>query len=397
MPNVKNPMSACLFLIAFNMKRFIFGYLHFSRRERLGTIVLTFICTAVFALPNLFQYLLPRRATDFASFQNEIEVFRDALRNAGTGGGTTAGALFPFDPNTASAGDFVRLGLSEKVALTICNYRDKGGRFRKPEDFRKIWSLPQKDYERLLPYIQFISTENEEFEARQVAEKFELFAFDPNTATESELLRLGLPQGTVRGVLNYRAKGGTFRKKEDFRKIYALKNEDYARLSPWIVVGSTAVLTESQQPYPGGRNDFAASKFAAKSPLDINRATAEEWQLLPGIGEKRAAQIIRFRESLGGFLTIEQLGEMYGLPDSVFQKIRPLCALTTAGIRRINLNAASEEDLDKHPYISGKQAKLIVAYREQHGSFSSVDDLAKIAAFQDKKWVDKVRPYLEVR
>jgi len=67
------------------------------------------------------------------------------------------------------------------------------------------------------------------------------------------------------------------------------------------------------------------------------------------------------------------------------------------GIRQLNLNAASTEDLDKHPYISGKQAKIIVAYREQHGTFDSVDDLAKITAISDKKWLEKIKPYLAVR
>lgn len=381
------------------MKRFIYSSLHFTRRERLGTIVLTFICAAVFALPDLFQYLHPRKATDFASFQHEIQAFRVALRSAGTASEISCSEMFPFDPNTASADDLVRLGLSEKAARTVCNYRDKGGRFRRPEDFQKIWSLPQKDYERLLPYIQIESAENEGFEAKQVSKKFQLFAFDPNTATESELLRLGLPQWTVRSILNYRSKGGIFRKKEDLGKIYTIKEEDYARLEPWIVLGSTTAFTGSQQPVPysGSNNGNRASKFAAKSPLDINRATLEEWQHLPGIGEKRAAQIVRFRESLGGFLTVEQLGEMYGMPDSVFQKIRPMCMLTATEIRKINLNTASESDLDKHPYISAKQAKLIVAYREQHGAYASVDDLTKIAAFSDKKWLEKVRPYLEAR
>jgi competence ComEA-like helix-hairpin-helix protein len=88
---------------------------------------------------------------------------------------------------------------------------------------------------------------------------------------------------------------------------------------------------------------------------------------------------------------------MYGLPDSVFQKIRPMLVLSTPDIRKTNLNTASVEDLDKHPYITGKQAKLIVAYREQHGVFVSVDDLAKIAAFTDKKWLEKVGPYLDTR
>lgn len=381
------------------MKRFILNFLHFSRRERLGAIALTILCVAVFALPEITRRFYPQKTTDFSQFQKDIQAFRSAMQAADTTTGAPAGDLFIFDPNTASLEDFVRLGLSEKVAGIICNYRDKGGRFRKPEDFQKIWSLPKADYERLLPYIQIESAENDGFEAKQVSKQFELFAFDPNKTTESDFLRLGLPQRTVRILLNYRAKGGFFRKKEDFMKIYTLSEEDYARLEPFIVFEQTAAVAEASRPatFSGGSNANVAPKFSAKGPLDINRASAEDWQRLPGIGEKRASQIVHFRESLGGFLSVEQVGEMYGLPDSVFQKIRPMLALNPADVRKINLNTASVEDLDKHPYISGKQAKLMVAYRQQHGAFISVDDLLKIAAFSDKKWLEKVRPYLDIK
>lgn len=381
------------------MKRFILSCLHFSRRERLGTIVLTLVCSAVFALPEVVRWCYPRKTTDFSPFQKDIQAFRNAIRAAETTTGMPGEALFPFDPNTASAADFVQLGLPEKVANTICNYRDKGGVFRKPEDFQKIRSLSKEDYERLLPYIRLESVDSERFEAKQVAEKFELFAFDPNAATENDFHRLGLPARTIRSILNYRAKGGFFRKREDFKKIYTLQEDDFARLEPYIVFESKTASVESQRtvPFSGSIGENAAPKFAARGPLDINRADAEDWQRLPGIGEKRAQQIVRFRESLGGFLSIGQLGEMYGLPDSVFQKIRPMLTMHEASIRKINLNAVSEADLDNHPYISLKQAKLIVAYRIQHGPFSSADDLAKIAAFTDKKWLEKIRPYLEAK
>ena len=379
------------------MKRFILGSLHYSRRERLGTFALMLICVAIFTLPEIIRYYFPRKATDFSQFQSDIQAFRTGMEANEAQAGALANEPFLFDPNTASSDDFVRLGISEKVANTIGNYRDKGGVFRKPEDFQKIWSLPKEDYERLLPYIRIGSGGNEEvFEAKHVSKQYELFVFDPNAATESEFLRLGLPQWTVRSILNYRAKGGAFRNKEDFRKIYTLRDEDYTRLEPYMVFGQITASAESPRPVSFSGNN-TTSKRITKEPLDINQASAEDWQQLPGIGEKRAQQIIHFRTSLGGFIFVEQVGEMYGLPDSVFQQIRPMLALQTADVRKINLNSASVETLDKHPYISPKQAKLIVTYREQHGAFGAVDDLTKIAAFTDKKWLEKLRPYLEVK
>lgn len=384
------------------MRRFVLSYLHFSRRERLGVVTLAIICAAVYALPDVARQFYPERTNDFSSFQADIKAFREAVQATETPTGQPSGDgdLFAFDPNLASFDDFVRLGLSEKVANIICNYRDKGGTFREPTDFQKIWSLPKSDYERLLPYIQIESADKEVFAARLASQEVELFAFDPNTASERDFLRLGLPKRVAKSVLNYRAKGGFFRKKEDFKKIYTLSEEDYARLEPYIAFGAV-VSTETPPPaaYSSGGSGIKtpASNFSAKGPLDINRASMEDWQRLPGIGEKRARQMVNFRESLGGFLSVEQVGEMRGLPDSVFQGIRQMLEINPSEVRKINLNAASVEDLDKHPYISAKQAKLIVSYREQHGAYSSVGDLAKIVVFSDKKWLEKVRPYLDVK
>jgi competence ComEA-like helix-hairpin-helix protein len=159
-------------------------------------------------------------------------------------------------------------------------------------------------------------------------------------------------------------------------------------LAPYVsIAGQNA-------PPPPASVAAAAPPPAAARTLDINQAGLDAWMRLPGIGEKRARQIVKYRSTLGGFLSVEQLGEMYGLPDSVFRNIRPALTLQDGNIRRINLNTAAEEELDRHPYISSKQAKLIVAYRTQHGAYPTVDDLGRIAAFSDKKWLEKIRPYL---
>lgn len=374
------------------MKRFIINYLHFSRKERLGALLLTLLCAAVFALPEAARYFYPKKHTDFSRLRPEIEAFSRALQSAGS----SPVDLFTFDPNTASFDDFVQLGLSEKVANIICNYRDKGGRFREPDDFQKIWSLPKEDYERLLPYIRVESVENEPFESETKPAKVELFAFDPNTVSETDLLRLGLPGRTAKSIVNYRAKGGKFRRKEDLRKIYTLDEQDYARLEPYMVMGATVVSLESPRPASYADGHAGAAKYVSERLLDVNSADVEAWQRLPGIGEKRAQRIVAFREALGGFLSVAQVGEMYGLPDSVFQKIRPMLETGDRNIRKINLNAASVEMLEAHPYISGKQAGIIVAFRDQHGAYASTDDLGKIAAFSDRKWLEKVKPYLSV-
>jgi competence ComEA-like helix-hairpin-helix protein len=87
---------------------------------------------------------------------------------------------------------------------------------------------------------------------------------------------------------------------------------------------------------------------------------------------------------------------MRSLPDSVFQQIRPWLRLGATQLRKINLNTASVADLDAHPYISKRQAELIVAYREQHGAYHAPEDITKMRAIADQAWLSKIKPYLGV-
>ncbi len=379
------------------MKTRFFNYLRFNRAERNGTLALFILAVVFFAIPEIARQLRTEKRTDFVPFKTEIQAFRMALGNGENKVDGSAGALFNFDPNTASFDDFVRLGISEKVSNIICNYRAKGGDFREPSDFQKIWSLKKEDYARLLPYIHIGSAPEADPEKTTKKQVAEPFAFDPNTATEADLQRLGLPDRTVKSILNYRDKGGKFRKKEDLEKIYTLAEVDYARIAPFVNVSETLASSANTRPvaYAGG---FATptKKPLAKAPVDINRAGMEDWMTLPGIGETRARQLVNYREKLGGFLSVDQVREMFGLPDSVFQAMKPNLVLSTRDLHKINLNTASLADLDAHPYISKRQAELIVAFREQHGAFASAEDLGKMRAFSDRIWLAKVGPYLGV-
>jgi DNA uptake protein ComE-like DNA-binding protein len=366
-------------------------FLHFTRKERYGSLLLILICGAAFALPDVLRFFRPATRTDFGAFQAETAKFRAAL--AEQDAPAASAALFDFDPNTADRADFVRLGLSEKLAGTICNYRDKGGRFRAAADFQKIWGLSAADYARLEPFIKIQNAENQASASEKgdvAAPSAQLFPFDPNTAGEAELRQLGLPPWTVQSILNYRSKGGRFRQTADLSKIYNLSEADFARLAPYVsIAGQNA-------PPPPASVAAAAPPPAAARTLDINQAGLDAWMRLPGIGEKRARQLVHYRERLGGFVAVGQVAEVYSIPDSVFQAIRGRLSLDGSPIRQINLNRATVEELDAHPYFSPKQAQLIVRYREQHGPYDSAEGLQKIAAFNDKNWLEKVRPYLKV-
>jgi len=239
--------------------------------------------------------------------------------------------------------------------------------------------------------------------------KGKLFAFDPNTITLEKLQELGLSERTAMNVINYREKGGRFRKPEDLKKLYSLKPEDAQRLIPFVQIPEAQFVhiqpnhdVNAIEKIKENATDLAAapaSKPERKErlitePIDINLADSFSLTLLPGIGAKRAGAICRYRDRLGGFATVDQIAETYGLPDSVFQQILPYITLGNGPANKLCLNKATEIQLKNHPYIGWQMAKIIVAYRNQHGNFNAVEDLAKIYAVK-KDWLEKVKPFLK--
>jgi len=89
---------------------------------------------------------------------------------------------------------------------------------------------------------------------------------------------------------------------------------------------------------------------------------------------------------------VDQVGETWGLPDSTFRLIRPRLVLASADTRKIPLNTATEEMLQRHPYIRFRLARLIIRYRQEHGPFSEVTDLKRIALVTEELFT-KLQPY----
>lgn len=225
-----------------------------------------------------------------------------------------------------------------------------------------------------------------------------LFAFDPNKISEDEWKKLGLRDQTIKTILNFRSNGGKFRKATDLKKIYGLKEEEFQRLLPYI---SFEKKDELKFRYANNdnksREESQATKFAPIKlhSIEINKADTTELIALPGIGNKLANRIINFRNKLGGFYSIEQLHEVYGLADSTFDRLKIYFTCDPILVNKININDADLETLKQHPYIKWNLANAIVRYRKEHGNFSKPEDLKQIA-LMDELLYQKILHYLYV-
>lgn len=209
----------------------------------------------------------------------------------------------------------------------------------------------------------------------------ELFQFDPNTLPVEGWQRLGLSEKTSNTINNYRSKGGKFYKPEDIRKIWGMPEGFYERVKDYIVIASI------QNKYAQNNFEKTAYTKPERKPfvVSINEADTSAFIELPGIGSKLAARIINFRDKLGGFYSVEQVGETYGLPDSTFQKIKASLQLS-GNVKKLNVNTATKDELKAHPYIKWNLANSIVEYRNQHGAFKSLDELKNIALIDVEKF-----------
>ncbi|GAB2705678.1 hypothetical protein GCM10027037_34490 [Mucilaginibacter koreensis] len=206
------------------------------------------------------------------------------------------------------------------------------------------------------------------------------FHFNPNHLSAAQWEKLGLTSHQITAIQHYEAKGGTFRTKQDVKKMYALSADDYARLGPYI-----------QLP------DSAAG--AANKPLtilDLNTTDSAQLVKIRGIGPAFAMRILHYRERLGGFHRKDQLKEVFGIDDGMYKEIKNQFMLKNRRIKKLNVNTVTFDDLKNNPYLNFKQANAIVMYRKEHGNYDSVDELKNIAIL-DAGILRKLAPYLTVK
>jgi competence protein ComEA len=226
------------------------------------------------------------------------------------------------------------------------------------------------------------------YSATPAAREPKLHTFDPNTLDQQGWQDFGLSVKQARAIINYRQKGGRFRKPEDLQKMYTIRPELYQELKHYVKITDTS----KQQRF---RDHPATPTASAKRSIivyELNGLDTMGMQAINGIGPAFARRIFKYRERLGGFVHPEQLLEVFGIDSSHYERIRPQIRIDEGQVRKININTADFETLRQHPYLRYKQVNAIIEYRKQHGNYSSFADLKKVAILSAET-VDKLVPY----
>ena len=210
------------------------------------------------------------------------------------------------------------------------------------------------------------------------------FYFDPNDLPDSLWLKMGLTQKQVKSIKNYEAKGGNFRKKSDFKKIYVISNTEYRILEPFI-----KIVPKSDSKNPGQThteaNPCAVTEINAADSTDLVELGFSPW-----IGSR----MLKYRALLGGFYGLEQLFEVYGIDSSKLGKLYKCITIDTSLIIKLNLQKDDFKKLVRHPYLSYEQVKFIMDLRSERVARDPLQGMLQ-SGIMDTAEHNKLLPYLE--
>ena len=213
-----------------------------------------------------------------------------------------------------------------------------------------------------------------------------LVPFNPNTADSATLTLLGFTAKNVKSILNYRQKGGKFRRAHDLYKLYHVDSQLVTQLLPYVQLDT---LVNSKYP----TKTYTTYQPKTVAPVELNTADSQALVKLYGIGPKMASKIVTYRNEVGGFFTVNQLTEIWGFDPLLLDELKGKITVDVAQVRYLRINQVTYEELKKHPYLRYKQAAALVNYRKQHGPFTSAKDLKNVLIIPDST-CRKLEPYL---
>ncbi|MCX6198973.1 MAG: helix-hairpin-helix domain-containing protein [Bacteroidetes bacterium] len=319
------------------MWRWLEKYFTFTQSEKAGIILLVLASLLAFIVPATYLYYKPIEHTDNSLYQKEADAFIKEFNE------------------------------KKELALLVDSLRRESVLLASRDSTLDSNSSFKKKKERKITY----------------------FEFDPNKIGIAEWMKLGFSEKQAESIEKLKAKGYKFRKPEDLKSVFVVGEENYNRLSTYIKIDPND-FPKKEFPKP-----VYPEKQKEKYVVDINSADSSLFERQRGIGPSLASRIIKYRERLGGFVSTEQIREVWNFPDSTYQSLKDKFVVNEIALKKIKLNTDDFETMRKHPYINYSFAKVFMAYKKEHGNFKTVEDLKKIAAMNDSIF-KKMQPYLSV-
>lgn len=245
--------------------------------------------------------------------------------------------------------------------------------------------------------IQSVGRESDALPGEEKSNGQKVSVFDPNTVDSLTLIGFGLKAWKVRNFLHYRAAGKVFRSAEDMGNTYGWTAEDVAMLEPYVRVGESYSRKEGKprkewekRERKENEPERTSNKFRSLTKVDVNTADTAMLRRIPGVGEKISDAIVRYRQRLGGFHCVNQLLDIKIVSPELLEWFT---VSSSSDIQRININKASFQALNSHPYISYEQTKALLQYLRLYGEVKNEETLLSTGIFS-KEDLERLRPYI---
>jgi len=300
------------------MKKWLNNYYSFTKREYNGLLALMAILLIVSILPYMYTNYFLKEAivnnTEEAAIQklvlvnqkheNNYTKIRTQIEDSET---RVVKNLFKFDPNQIDLQQWQALGLSVKQAQSIINYRSKGGKFYKPADLQKMYTITPQKFQELAPYIT-IENNNEtnryaktNYPEKTPYVKKEFVIVELNTADTLQLDEIkGVGAAFARRIVNYRNKLGGFYKKEQLLEVYGLDSIKYNEIKDQVKINPTHL-----------------------TKININTAEFDQLKNHPYLKYKQINAIINYRKQHGKYNSVDDLKKVLILSPQTIQNITP--------------------------------------------------------------------------
>lgn len=229
-------------------------------------------------------------------------------------------------------------------------------------------------------------------------DSYKMYPFNPNFITDFKGYKLGMKVAEIDRLLEFRKSGKFVNSAQEFQKVTQVSDSLLAKISPYFKfpdwVNNKNV---SQRMY--AKKDFNTFEKKPEKIVqkDLNEATKEDLIKIYGIGDGISERILKFKESLGGFVSMEQMNDVWGLSPEVIAELNKYFKISNLpSTTKIDINNASTKELSKFPYFKFSLSREIVTYRSMNGEIKSIEDLIKIKGFPVEK-VKIIALYLDFK
>lgn len=283
------------------LKKLLKEYFVFSTGERKGIIWLLTILVLLISLPFFYSVMLPKQPLEIKI--TDLKSYDDAQKTLVSYHLETENKLFNFDPNIISDDEFSQLGFSKFNIKTIRNFLSKGGKFRKPEDVKKIFGVKPELFQKLEPFIVIKSAENNNHsfsDSTKTQKKYTTKkVVEINSADSIELVGLyRIGPATASRIIDYRNKLGGFLKLEQLTEIWGFDEDVLYDLNGKVMVDASKAIIHN-----------------------VNTVSADELKTHPYFKYKLSNAIVNYRKQHGNFLKMDDLKNIVLINDSIYKRI----------------------------------------------------------------------------